>query len=78
MRADRKKRRDFTTQFLRVLEHEGPSSDRFLKYYLKILGYSPSSVPRKRRELAEKHLIESKKARVLPNGHLERLWERTK
>ena len=77
MDSPHKKRRQFTTQMLRVLKHKGPMIEKLLAFYLGHLGYSQKSVPKKRRELEKKNLIRCTKAAVMKNGRLVKMWEIT-
>jgi hypothetical protein len=74
-----KKRRQFTTQMLRMFEHQGPMSDKLLCWQMALLGYrSASAVKKKRRELAEKRLLSRDKVYVNKRGQLVQIWKITR
>jgi hypothetical protein len=77
MKMSFEQRRKFITQFLRVLEHNGAMTEKLLRFHMEILGFNPNSVPRIRRELEKKCMIQNKKVWVR-NGRCVRLWERTR
>jgi hypothetical protein len=62
---------------LRVLKYHGPMTEKLLAFHLDILGFSASSVPRKRRELFKKCLIKRGKV-IVDKGHLVQMWDITK
>ena len=78
MSSAREKRRNFTTQMMRVLRHHGPMSDALLAYFMKCLGYNPGSAKKKRRELFQNRLVRRGHAAVNRRGQLVQLWEATR
>ena len=79
MKSPVKKRREFTTQMLRVLRQFGPMSDKLLCFHMSLLGYrNAESVKRKRHQLAEKCMIRRSNKVLLQRGHLVAMWKETR